>query len=80
MPHCSPFCDTPLASADVTDATNVTAAGAAMLSGATFTGNVAVQGSSGATLSLTSTDTTGADTELLVKEIEESAELLRRHL
>jgi hypothetical protein len=45
------------ASADVTDATNVTAAGAAMLSGATFTGNVAITKAGDITTSVFDTTT-----------------------
>ena len=44
------------ASADVTDATNVTAAGAAMLTGATFTGDVTLGTNAGAVLTIKSTD------------------------
>jgi len=46
------------ASADVTDATNVAAAGAAMVSAANFTGDVTVKTSDGAELKLQTSDTT----------------------
>jgi len=46
------------ANADVTDATNVAAAGAAMTSGADFTGDVTIKTSDGAELTLQTSDTT----------------------